>query len=248
MQNLWRRNIHIKRFESIPIADTELIFPEKNIFLKPVTILQLTVTIVGGLIAAFVTLWGVRRPLSPATTLDTPITLPCRRGRHIIALQHRGLTGQAMNAAAPAKAELRSCAVMAPLRAPTCVPKDQRGPVSWISTGRLFPGAPFVAAKSDLLIQGPAVLAEQGEHERHHVHRGAAWRPRLPGAPFTSERLLEGDVQQVDCPAVSGCVVPIMSPVQTRWATTNPAHVPPLCAQHVCACLYGACCLSAASG
>lgn len=65
MQNLWRRNIHIKRFESIPIADTELIFPEKNIFLKPVTILQLTVTIVGGLIAAFVTLWGVRAVPSP---------------------------------------------------------------------------------------------------------------------------------------------------------------------------------------
>lgn len=62
MQNLWRRNIHIKRFEGIPIADTELIFPEKKIFLKPITILQLAVTVIGGLIAAFVTLWGVRPP------------------------------------------------------------------------------------------------------------------------------------------------------------------------------------------
>lgn len=60
VQNLWRRNIHIKRFEGIPIADTELIFPEKKIFLKPITILQLAVTVIGGLIAAFVTLWGVR--------------------------------------------------------------------------------------------------------------------------------------------------------------------------------------------
>mmetsp|Transcript_19840 Transcript_19840/g.59942 ORF Transcript_19840/g.59942 Transcript_19840/m.59942 type:complete len:665 (-) Transcript_19840:1314-3308(-) len=57
-KNLWRRNIHIKRFEGIPIADTELIFPEKKIFLKPITILQLAVTVIGGLIAAFVTLWG----------------------------------------------------------------------------------------------------------------------------------------------------------------------------------------------
>lgn len=43
----------------MPIADTELIFPEKRIFLKPLTILQLAVTLIGGLVAAVVTLWGV---------------------------------------------------------------------------------------------------------------------------------------------------------------------------------------------
>ena len=58
-QALERRNIHIKRFEEIPIADTELIFPDKTIFLKPLTILQLAVTLIGGLVAALTTLWGV---------------------------------------------------------------------------------------------------------------------------------------------------------------------------------------------
>lgn len=58
-QALERRNIHIKRFEEIPIADTELIFPDKTIFLKPLTILQLAVTLIGGLVAALATLWGV---------------------------------------------------------------------------------------------------------------------------------------------------------------------------------------------
>jgi hypothetical protein len=61
---LERRNIHIKRFEEVPIADTELIFPEKRIFLKPLTILQLAVTLIGGLVAAIVTLWGSKVSMS----------------------------------------------------------------------------------------------------------------------------------------------------------------------------------------
>ena len=65
-QALERRNIHIKRFEGIPIADTELIFPDKTIFLKPLTILQLAVTLIGGLVAAFATLWGVRHACTPS--------------------------------------------------------------------------------------------------------------------------------------------------------------------------------------
>jgi Protein of unknown function (DUF3754) len=68
LQALERRNIHIKRFEEIPIADTELIFPDKTIFLKPLTILQLAVTLIGGLVAAFATLWGVRASWTQAST------------------------------------------------------------------------------------------------------------------------------------------------------------------------------------
>jgi Protein of unknown function (DUF3754) len=68
-QALERRNIHIKRFEEIPIADTELIFPDKTIFLKPLTILQLAVTLIGGLVAALATLWGVRAMSHPDASL-----------------------------------------------------------------------------------------------------------------------------------------------------------------------------------
>lgn len=63
-ERLKRRNIHIKHFEGIPIADTELIFPEKTIFLKPITIIQLAVTLITGLVAAFATLWGHRMSMT----------------------------------------------------------------------------------------------------------------------------------------------------------------------------------------
>lgn len=64
----------------MPIADTELIFPEKRIFLKPLTILQLAVTLIGGLVAAVVTLWGVRccpyvLPDCRSAASDVPLSL-----------------------------------------------------------------------------------------------------------------------------------------------------------------------------
>lgn len=42
------------------MADTEVIFPEKKVFIKPITIIQLIVTILGGVVAAAATLWNVR--------------------------------------------------------------------------------------------------------------------------------------------------------------------------------------------
>ena len=79
LQGLLRRNIHIKRFEEIPIADTELIFPDKTIFLKPLTILQLAVTLIGGIVAAIVTLWGVCafRQLTPSAFFCLQGPKPC---------------------------------------------------------------------------------------------------------------------------------------------------------------------------
>ena len=54
------RNIHIKRFQDVPLADMEMIFPDKRVFLKPLLLLQLFVTIVIGLISVLVTLITVR--------------------------------------------------------------------------------------------------------------------------------------------------------------------------------------------
>ena len=59
-QDLHRRNIHIRRFNDVPMADTELIFPDKNIYLKTITLIQILVTIIGGITAAASMLYGVR--------------------------------------------------------------------------------------------------------------------------------------------------------------------------------------------
>ena len=61
-QDLEARNIHIKRYEDIPLADTEIIFPDKKIYIKPITVIQLFITILGGIVAALVTVWNVRLP------------------------------------------------------------------------------------------------------------------------------------------------------------------------------------------
>ncbi|GIL91758.1 hypothetical protein Vretimale_14893 [Volvox reticuliferus] len=46
------RNIHIKCFHDIPMADMDVIFAEKKVYLKMLTIIQMVVTVVGGLAAA----------------------------------------------------------------------------------------------------------------------------------------------------------------------------------------------------
>ena len=46
------RNIHIKRFVDVPMADVEMIFPDKTVWLKPLLLMQLAATLVGGLVAA----------------------------------------------------------------------------------------------------------------------------------------------------------------------------------------------------
>ena len=51
-----RRNVHVKRFADVPMADAEMIFPDKTIWLKPILLLQLIATIVGGFVAAWAAL------------------------------------------------------------------------------------------------------------------------------------------------------------------------------------------------
>ena len=63
MQRLTKRNIHVKRFDDIPMADTEMIFPDKRVYVKPLTLITLMVTVVLGLFAAVSTYLSVRRPL-----------------------------------------------------------------------------------------------------------------------------------------------------------------------------------------
>ncbi|KAK9809543.1 hypothetical protein WJX73_000179 [Symbiochloris irregularis] len=52
---LAKRNIHVKRFDDIPMADTEMIFPDKRVYVKPIVLIQLLVTIILGFVAAFTT-------------------------------------------------------------------------------------------------------------------------------------------------------------------------------------------------
>ena len=60
LQRLLSRNIFIKRFQDVPIADAEIIFPERTIYLKPVTLLEILSTIVAAIITAITTMWGGR--------------------------------------------------------------------------------------------------------------------------------------------------------------------------------------------
>ncbi|KAK9905089.1 hypothetical protein WJX75_009516 [Coccomyxa subellipsoidea] len=53
---LERRNINIKRFAEIPMADAEMVFPDKKIYLKPLLLIQLAIAVIGGLVAAFTAL------------------------------------------------------------------------------------------------------------------------------------------------------------------------------------------------
>ena len=51
-----RRNVHVKRFADVPMADAEMIFPDKTVWLKPLLLLQLFATVVGGFVAAWAAL------------------------------------------------------------------------------------------------------------------------------------------------------------------------------------------------
>ena len=42
------------------MADAEMVFPDKKIFLKPLLIIQLLIAIIGGIIATFAALLSVR--------------------------------------------------------------------------------------------------------------------------------------------------------------------------------------------
>ncbi|PSC73998.1 ammonium transporter [Micractinium conductrix] len=51
-----QRNIVLKQFRGIPLADLEMVMPEKKIFVPPKVFVEMAVTLIGGLIAAFSTL------------------------------------------------------------------------------------------------------------------------------------------------------------------------------------------------
>ena len=60
VQRLAKRNIHVKRFSSIPMADAEMIFPDKRVYVKPLTLITLLVTVILGLAACVTTFMTVR--------------------------------------------------------------------------------------------------------------------------------------------------------------------------------------------
>ena len=71
MQALERRNINIKRFDEIPMADAEMVFPDKKIYLKPLLIIQLLIAIIGGIVATFAALLSARP--EPLTLLQMAV-------------------------------------------------------------------------------------------------------------------------------------------------------------------------------
>ena len=53
------RNMVIKRFASIPIADLELVFPDKKVYMPPQVLVNMAVTVIGAVIAVITALKGV---------------------------------------------------------------------------------------------------------------------------------------------------------------------------------------------
>ena len=62
LQDMAQRNIVVKSFTDVPMADVEMIFPEKKVFIKPFVLIQLVVTVVLAAITVFSTLFQVRSP------------------------------------------------------------------------------------------------------------------------------------------------------------------------------------------
>lgn len=62
LQGMAQRNIVIKSFSDIPMADVEMIFPEKKVFIKPFVLIQLIVTVVLAVITVVSTLIQVTPP------------------------------------------------------------------------------------------------------------------------------------------------------------------------------------------
>lgn len=59
-QALEARNMCMKRFTDIPMADAEVVFPDKRVFLRPLLVIQLSVAIIGALAAGAGALLSVR--------------------------------------------------------------------------------------------------------------------------------------------------------------------------------------------
>ncbi|KAI8100403.1 hypothetical protein M9435_006887 [Picochlorum sp. BPE23] len=63
------RNIVLKRFSSIPIADMEIVFPEKNIHMPPSVLVNIAVTLLGAILTLIATIRGGLSLTSFWTTL-----------------------------------------------------------------------------------------------------------------------------------------------------------------------------------
>ncbi|DBA68162.1 TPA: hypothetical protein ACH3X2_013916 [Trebouxia sp. C0005] len=66
-----QRNIVIKSFSDVPMADVEMIFPEKKVFIKPFILIQLVVTVVLALITIVTTLVQSKINLSVLASLSS---------------------------------------------------------------------------------------------------------------------------------------------------------------------------------
>ncbi len=60
LQGIAARNIHMKAFGTVPMADCEMLFPDKSVYVKPIVMIQLIITLVIGLVTAFLMLMSVR--------------------------------------------------------------------------------------------------------------------------------------------------------------------------------------------
>lgn len=68
VQAMAQRNIVVKSFCDIPMADVEMIFPEKKVYIKPFILIQLVVTIALAIFTIVSTLVQVRP--SQASTIN----------------------------------------------------------------------------------------------------------------------------------------------------------------------------------
>ena len=64
-----QRNIVVKSFCDIPMADLEMIFPEKKVYIKPFILIQLVVTIALAIFTIVSTLFQVRTASAPTIVL-----------------------------------------------------------------------------------------------------------------------------------------------------------------------------------
>ena len=57
-ESVIQNNIVMKRFSSIPLADMELVFPEKNVHFSPSTTVNIAVTIIGAIVTLVISVRG----------------------------------------------------------------------------------------------------------------------------------------------------------------------------------------------
>lgn len=49
----------MRRFTDIPMADAEVVFPDKRVYLRPLLVIQLAIAVIGGLVAGLTALISV---------------------------------------------------------------------------------------------------------------------------------------------------------------------------------------------